>query len=118
MTVPDFVTIPARLGREANLADNDVWPGDKVDVLRSSLAQEAANVAARRLQRLLEQEIRKAFAEGKDYVVAGYTPAARDGFTLSAGFRGRPAEPGEFAEGLPVGWTLYSVEQWERGEWK
>lgn len=120
-TTNRFVSIPARLGKEAQLVYNDVWPGDMVDVPYSSLADEAAKLALDKLNTMLEAQIRSAFQDGKDYLVTecGVVPddlwSGEPNFSIDVSFKGRRSEPGEFDAGLPIGWRLYRVQDWQEG---
>jgi len=108
----NFIIIPARLGKEANLADNDVWPGDLVKVNIRSLANEAARICAERMIKAMDAEILAAFKAGFDYVVVEAGPVPADDWTVTFGFKGRPSQPGEFDGGLPYGWRLYRLKDW------
>lgn len=112
----DFITIPARLGKEANLGYNDTWPGDLVDVHVGSLAREAARACAEGLVAKMDAEILTAFRAGKDYVVTELGPGKSKDWQVTFAFKGRWSEPGEFDEGLPHGWKLYRLKDWQDGK--
>lgn len=124
MTKNRFVTMPARLGKEAYLVDNDIWPGDLVDVSCGSLANEAAKNALDKLNSMLESQILAAFNDGKDYVVSEFGVVPEDlwstepKFSIDVAFKGRRSEPGEFDGGIPIGWRLYRVQDWVDGAMK
>lgn len=126
MPEPGFITIPARIGKEAQLAHNDIWPGDPIDVSLSSLASEAARDALTALYGKLERDMLEAFRNGQDYVIGpleqtrptfGEAFAPRSLFekvkyevTVKAG----AVEPGSFEQGeLPHGWRLIRLADWQ-----
>ncbi len=117
----EFVEIPARWGKEAQFAHNDIWPGDPAMVHLRTLGQEAAHNAMQKLNQMLEEQVYSAFRKGKDYVVSEFGVdqeqiwSTEPNFSIDVQFKGRASEPGEFDGGLPLSWRLYRVADWKEG---
>lgn len=122
MSERDRITMPARLGKEAQLAYNDTWPGDLVSQSLQELTREATCDVLDGIRAQLECAMLEAFRAGQDFVVGPWQHSIdpgpfepvdifsprRNTLEVKAG----PVERDSIDE-LPIGFRLYRVADWQ-----